>query len=267
MTAISIHNISKTYPANFARLREFFGMKVKESVEALRNVSFDLNDGEIFGLIGRNGAGKTTLTKIIATLVQPTSGTVLVDGFDSVSDDVKVRALVGLSTAEERSFYWRLSCERNLMFFGRLYGMTDKFARHRIGELFEQLELTDLAKRRFSNLSTGNKQKLAIARALLASPPILLLDEPTRSLDPLAAEEMRKLIGSLEGVSVLSSTSKPLRLFNVIKLSSSMPFKLIFTLWVCWCDRRKFSGAPTARIEPSDIIATRPQSSSTSDKL
>lgn len=203
MTAISVQNISKTYPPHFPRVREFFRMNVAAPVEALRGVSFDINKGEIFGLIGKNGAGKTTLTKIIATLVQPTSGTVTVNGFDSVKNDVEVRALVGLATAEERSFYWRLTSQQNLMFFARLYGMKDSFAKKRIAELFEQLNLQELAKRRFSDLSTGNKQRLAVARALLANPPILLLDEPTRSLDPVAAADMRKLIDSLEGVSIL----------------------------------------------------------------
>jgi ABC-2 type transport system ATP-binding protein len=172
-------------------------------VEALKNVSLEIADSEIFGLIGKNGAGKTTLTKIIATLVQPTSGKVSVKGFDSIDDEVKVRSLIGLATAEERSFYWRLSCERNMLFFARLYAMDDKQARKRIGEIFEKLNLTELKSRRFSELSTGNKQKLAVARALLAKPPVLLLDEPTRSLDPLAAAEMRNLIASLENVSVL----------------------------------------------------------------
>lgn len=203
MSAISIQNLAKTYPPNFPRLRAFFGLKVEESVEALRNISLEIEEGEIFGLIGKNGAGKTTLTKIIATLVQPTSGTVSVKGFDSVKDDVKVRSLVGLATAEERSFYWRLTTTQNLMFFSRLYGMKDKDAKLRIAELFEQLDLQDLAKRRFSDLSTGNKQRLAVARALIPKPPVLLLDEPTRSLDPLAAANMRKIIESLKGVSIL----------------------------------------------------------------
>lgn len=203
MPAISIQNISKTYPPKFPRLKSFFRMNPGEYVEALRDISLEIGEGEIFGLIGRNGAGKTTLTKIIATLVQPTSGQVLVNGFDSVKDDVKVRSLVGLATAEERSFYWRLTSEQNLMFFARLYGITDKKAKLRIAELVEQLDLQDLAKRRFSELSTGNKQRLAVARALLANPPILLLDEPTRSLDPLAAANMRNLIESLDNVSIL----------------------------------------------------------------
>ena len=197
MSAISIRNLSKTYPVPFRRLRAFFRRPVKEPVEALRDVSFAVEIGEIFGLIGRNGAGKTTLTKIVATLVQPTTGSVSVHGYDSVDDDEHVRRHIGLATAEERSFYWRLTSEQNLMFFARLHGLSDRVAKQRIKDLFAQLELDEVARRRFGEMSTGNKQRLAVARALLASPPVLLLDEPTRSLDPLAAERMRQLIRTL----------------------------------------------------------------------
>ena len=195
--AISIRKLSKTYPSPFRRLRAFFRRPVKDPVEALRDVSFEVETGEIFGLIGRNGAGKTTLTKIVATLVQPTTGNVSVRGDDSVTHDEQVRRQIGLATAEERSFYWRLTAEQNLMFFARLHGLSDRFAKERIKELFAKLELEEVARRRFGEMSTGNKQRLAVARAMLSNPPVLLLDEPTRSLDPLAAARMRELISSL----------------------------------------------------------------------
>jgi ABC-2 type transport system ATP-binding protein len=195
--AISIQNVSKTYPIPLAGARALLRMKTRAPVEALRGVSFDVREGEIFGLIGRNGAGKTTLTKIVATLVQPTDGAVTVRGFDSVRDEGRVRAQVGLASAEERSFYWRLTVEQNLVFFARLYGLGARDTYTRIEELIEMFELTELRRRRFGELSTGNKQRMAVARSLLSTPPVLLLDEPTRSLDPLAAARMRELVGSL----------------------------------------------------------------------
>jgi ABC-2 type transport system ATP-binding protein len=195
--AISVEAVSKTYPVPLARARGLLRMKPREPVVALTDVSFEVGEGEVFGLIGRNGAGKTTLAKIIATLVQPTSGRVTVRGFDSVRDEEQVRAQVGLASAEERSFYWRLTVEQNLVFFARLYGMAGRAARRRIDELLARFELESLRRRRFGELSTGNKQRMAVARALLNSPPVVLLDEPTRSLDPVAAARMRETVGGL----------------------------------------------------------------------
>ncbi|HYX42750.1 MAG TPA: ABC transporter ATP-binding protein, partial [Pyrinomonadaceae bacterium] len=205
--AIKIEHLSKTYPIPLARFKQIFRRKSGQGpTEALRDVSFEVRAGEVFGLIGRNGAGKTTLAKIVATLVQPTSGTVTVNGLDSVRDDERVRAQVGLASAEERTFYWRLTVEQNLLFFARLHGLRDATAHARIEELLARFELTPLARKRFGELSTGNKQRMIVARALINHPPILLLDEPTRSLDPLAAAQMRTHISRLatdERVTVL----------------------------------------------------------------
>jgi ABC-2 type transport system ATP-binding protein len=195
---ISVENLSKTYSRPLGRLARLLGRRlVSPPVEALCGLTFEVHTGEVFGLIGRNGAGKTTLTKIIATLVQPTAGTVRVSGYDSVREHARVREQLGLANAEERSFYWRLTVEQNLMFFARLYGLTGRAARGRIAELLAQFELEGQARRRFGELSTGNKQRLAVARALLNAPPVVLLDEPTRSLDPLAAARMRALLTEL----------------------------------------------------------------------
>lgn len=195
--AISINNVTKIYPISFQRVRQAIQRKCLHPVEALRGISFDVPQGEIFGLIGPNGAGKTTLTKVIATMVQPTSGTVSVLGYDSVFDEEEVRLQVGLASAEERSFYWRLSVRQNLMFFARLYGMRDREARRRITDLLELFNMGEYERRRFGELSTGNKQRMSVMRALISDPPVLLLDEPTRSLDPVAAATMRSVIRSL----------------------------------------------------------------------
>src|SRR5438132_11577943 len=173
--AVSIDRVSKTYPVPFLRLKKFFRRRFKPPVEALRDVSFNVREGEIFGLIGPNDAGKPTLTKIIATLIQPTSGTATLRGHDSVRHDENVRRDVGLAGAEERSFYFRLTAEQNLLFFARLYGLSGSTARQRIDQLLALFELEELRARRYAELSTGNKQRLSVARAMLANPPVLLL--------------------------------------------------------------------------------------------
>jgi ABC-2 type transport system ATP-binding protein len=161
--------------------------------DALRGVDLRVKTGEIFGLLGPNGAGKTTLVKILACLILPDRGRALIGGCD-VAFENAVKPLLGLVHSDERSFYWRLSGRENLRFFARLYNLPGRRIDSRIDELLSKVGLVDAAPRRFSDYSSGMKQRLAIARALLHDPPILLMDEPTRSLDPAASLALRILI-------------------------------------------------------------------------
>ena len=164
-----------------------------ERVPALRGVDFEVRPGEIFGLLGPNGAGKTTLVKILSCLVLPDRGKAVIGGHD-VRDENRVKPLLGLVNADERSFYWRLSGRENLRFFARLYDVPGRRVEPRIQELLDRVQMADAADRRFSDYSSGMKQRVAIARALLHDPPVLLMDEPTRSLDPAASLQLRRFI-------------------------------------------------------------------------
>jgi ABC-2 type transport system ATP-binding protein len=162
-------------------------------IDALRGVDLHVKTGEIFGLLGPNGAGKTTLVKILSCLVLPDRGRALIRGVD-VRHENKVKPWLGLVHSDERSFYWRLSGRDNLRFFARLYDVPGRRIESRIDELLQKVDLADAASRRFSDYSSGMKQRLAVARALLHDPPVLLMDEPTRSLDPSASLSLRALI-------------------------------------------------------------------------
>jgi ABC-2 type transport system ATP-binding protein len=162
-------------------------------VRALDGVDLHVKTGEIFGLLGPNGAGKTTLVKILSCLVLPDRGRALIDGVD-VRHENKVKPRLGLVHSDERSFYWRLSGRENLKFFARLYDVPGARIKSRIDELLVKVDLVEAADRAFSGYSSGMKQRLAIARALLHDPPILLMDEPTRSLDPAACLSLRAFI-------------------------------------------------------------------------
>jgi len=170
-----------------------------ERVQALRGVDMQVREGEIFSLLGPNGAGKTTLLKILSCLVLPDEGSARIGGLD-IEDENRVKAKIGLVHSDERSFYWRLSARENLRFFARLYDVPGSRIESRIGELLERVDMVEAADRPFSGYSSGMKQRCAIARALLHDPPILLMDEPTRSLDPAASRSLRDfLLGELKG--------------------------------------------------------------------
>jgi len=204
--AVAVDRVSKTYPVPFLRLKKFFRRKFKPPVEALRVVSFNIRAGEIFGLIGPNGAGKTTLTKIIATLIQPTQGSATVNGHDTVRDDERVRRNVGLAGAEERSFYWRLTAEENLLFFARMY--TVPHAHERVHELVRRVGLERRVHERVGALSRGQVQRVAWARAMLHAPHLLLLDEPDTGLDREGSELIDALLAEhiAVGGSILFTT-------------------------------------------------------------
>jgi ABC-type multidrug transport system ATPase subunit len=154
----------------------------------LRDLSLRVEPGERLALRGPNGAGKTTLLRCILGTLLPTAGTVAVAGH--LAGSVPARRLVGASLSQERSFYMRLTGFENLLFFARLRGLDKKAAAIRAQELVGELELEKIAVRRTDRCSTGQLQQLAFARALVGAPPVILLDEPTRSLDEEARERM-----------------------------------------------------------------------------
>jgi ABC-2 type transport system ATP-binding protein len=171
-------------------------------------VDLCVEEGELFGLIGPNGAGKTTLVKLLCTLILPTSGGARIAGHD-VSEDRAIKAAVGLVVTDERSFYWRLSARRNLLFFAALHGLTGRDAAERVEAVLGLVDMLGPADQRFSTYSTGMRQRLAIARALLHRPRVLFMDEPTRSLDPGATRRLHNLVRALvaeQGVTVFLTT-------------------------------------------------------------
>lgn len=190
---IVVSRLTKIFRPLRLRLRSLRPVRREAPVCALRGVDLTVYRSEVVGLLGTNGAGKTTLLKILATLVLPTAGRVTVEGHDVAREADRVKAMVGLVSGDERSFYWRLTGRQNLEFFAAFQGLSSRAAHNRIEQLREQLGLETLD-RRFAVCSTGARHRLAIARALLSQPPILLMDEPTRSLDPLAAGALRRLI-------------------------------------------------------------------------
>lgn len=159
-----------------------------KAIEALKDLSIEIENGQIFGLLGPNGAGKTTAIRLIATTLTPTSGTATVAGHDIATDAMAVRRSIGVLNAEI-GVYIRLTGRENLRYFGQLYGLDEATIDRRIKELDQWLELGPrILDQRAGSFSTGMKQKLAIARSVVHDPEIIILDEPTSGLDVLASQ-------------------------------------------------------------------------------
>jgi ABC-2 type transport system ATP-binding protein len=179
------------------------------NLTAVDNLTLNIQKGEVFGFLGPNGAGKTTTIRMLACLIAPTKGTATVAGYNIQKDPLKVRQSVGILT-ENPSLYERLTAYENMDFFAQAYGITDTAEKQkRIQELLEFFHLWDRRNDRVGGFSKGMKQKLAIVRATVHSPPVLFLDEPTAGLDPESAKEIRDLMAELsqrEKCTILLST-------------------------------------------------------------
>ena len=184
--ALETSGLTKRYPHQRGLLEVLRSLPARETL-ALDDVTFSVEPGEVFGLLGPNGSGKTTCLKLLSTILSPTAGRAVVCGHDVVREARTVRRLVALVSGEERSHYWRLTGRQNLEFFGRLFYLDQRTIGRRTDELLDVFDLSRFADVRVAEYSTGMKQKLSIARGLLSSPRLLFLDEPTRGLDPVAA--------------------------------------------------------------------------------
>lgn len=206
--AIEMQNIFKTF--TIRSWRQILLRRNYKEINALKGVSCTVDRGEIVSLLGLNGAGKTTLIKILAGLVIPDSGTARINGIDTSLSNPKTRQLVGLVNTNARSFYWRLTGRQNLTFFASLYNLSPADRHKRVARLLDWLEVADKADIPFMKYSSGQQQRLAIGRALLGDPEILLMDEPTSSLDPIAAARLRNFVknelAGLEGKAILWCT-------------------------------------------------------------
>ena len=180
----------------------------RERFRAVDGIDLRVETGEIFGVLGPNGAGKTTTLKMLSTLLEPTSGEAYVLGIDVREKPREVRARLGAMLSGERSLYWKLTARENLEYFAALYHVPPAETRRRIDAALESVKLTDRAEDYVERYSTGMRQRLALARALLPDPPLLILDEPTVGLDPQASRDLRERVRDLQrhGRTVLLTT-------------------------------------------------------------
>ena len=180
----------------------------RETFRAVDGIDLHVAEGEVFGILGPNGAGKTTTMRMLATLLEPTSGTARILGHDLVTESRDIRRRLGAVLSGERSLYWKLTARENLEYFAALYHVPPAETRGRIEAILETVHLTDRADDYVEKFSTGMRQRLVLARALLPEPSLLLLDEPTVGLDPQAARDLRERVMQLrdDGRTVLLTT-------------------------------------------------------------
>ena len=193
MKAITVSHLRRIFTSQIGVIR-----RTAKEVVAVDDVSFEVQEGELFGLLGPNGAGKTTTIKMLTTLLIPTLGSASVKEFDVVSQAKEVRKRIGFIFGGERGLYWRLSGIDNLRYFASLYNIDYEVTRKRIPELLELVGLSGRGEERVQGYSRGMKQRLHVARTLLHNPDILFLDEPTLGLDPVGAREFRQVILNLQ---------------------------------------------------------------------
>jgi len=208
---IEVSKLVKVFRPGKGIARWLSASPIQQEIRVFEGLDLNIRQGEIFALLGSNGAGKTTLLKVLATLLRPDAGTVRIAGNDVVTAARKARAKIGWVHSDERSFYWRLSGRENLRFFGRLWNRTGKGLENRIGELADLLGMEAFLDQRFDAYSTGMRQRLAVARGLLGGAEVLLLDEPTRGLDPQTAGNLLRsfrLLTEHSGATVLMVTHR-----------------------------------------------------------
>ncbi len=189
---IEVEQLTRTF-----RYAARAGARTKTEITALNNVSMSVPQGEVVGLLGPNGAGKTTLIKILCTVLTPTSGSARVLGFDVVKDALRVRGHIGVVFGGERGLYGRLTVRDNLDYWCSMYGIPRKHRRTRIPHLLDMTGLTERAGTPVDRLSKGMKQRLHLARGLVNDPELIIMDEPTSGMDPVASRQFRVLIEEL----------------------------------------------------------------------